>query len=487
MNTALSIVFLGLLVFLAHFFAAIYTRRNIPDVLLLMIIGLLLGPVLHWISPDSFGVGGSVFVAVTLVVILFESGTSLTLDVLQSSWKQTVTLSFAGFFVAMVLTAGIGMLFGMDWLSSLLLGAILGGTSSAVVIPLVKNLQLGEESRTVLILESAATDVLCIVFALAFLEGLRSGNVNVGGVVGNVLSSFVLAGLLGFAGAVLWSRLITSMRKLQNSIFTTPAFVFIIYGVAEILGYSGAIAALVFGISMANIDTIHNPLLLRIMGGKGHQLNRTEKIFFGEIVFLLKTVFFVYIGMSMEFNDVKSLLAGLAITFVLFAGRIVLTRFVMPKTAPIFDKTITSIMIPKGLAAAVLAGIPLAAGVSGGEFIRNTTYAVILFSILWVSIMILLVDKWPAMRRFYFLLYGVHEEEKGKSLFISTKDTGDEDEDGIGVLSRSASALLDYYKRRTGSENHPKAAAEEQPKAADDAPQETVSGGLRKTEGDERK
>ncbi|MDE5559575.1 MAG: cation:proton antiporter, partial [Bacteroidales bacterium] len=245
MNTALSIVFLGLLVFLAHFFAAIYTRRNIPDVLLLMIIGLLLGPVLHWVSPDSFGVGGSVFVAVTLVVILFESGTSLTLDVLQSSWKQTVTLSFAGFFVAMVLTAGIGMLFGMDILTSLLLGAILGGTSSAVVIPLVKNLQLGEESRTVLILESAATDVLCIVFALAFLEGLRSGNVNVGGVVGNVLSSFVLAGLLGFAGAVLWSRLITSMRKLQNSIFPTPAFVFIIYGVAEILGYSGAIAALV--------------------------------------------------------------------------------------------------------------------------------------------------------------------------------------------------------------------------------------------------
>ena len=485
MNPALSIVFLGLLVFLAHFFAAIYTRRNIPDVLLLMIIGLLLGPVLHWVSPDRFGVGGSVFVAVTLVVILFESGTSLTLDVLQSSWKQTVTLSFAGFFVAMVLTAGIGMLFGMDILTSLLLGAILGGTSSAVVIPLVKNLQLGEESRTVLILESAATDVLCIVFALAFLEGLRSGNVNVGGVVGNVLSSFVLAGLLGFAGAVLWSRLITSMRKLQNSIFTTPAFVFIIYGVAEILGYSGAIAALVFGISMANIDTIHNPLLLRIMGGKGHQLNRTEKIFFGEIVFLLKTVFFVYIGMSMEFNDVKSLLAGLAITFVLFAGRIVLTRFVMPKSAPIFDKTITSIMIPKGLAAAVLAGIPLAAGVSGGEFIRNTTYAVILFSILWVSIMILLVDKWPAMRRFYFLLYGVRDEaEQGKSLFISTKDTGEEDEDGIGVLSRSASALLDYYKRKTGGEPH-KPADEARPEAADEAAQHTVSEELRKTESDE--
>lgn len=452
MNTALSIVFLGLLVFLSHFFSAIYTRRNIPDVLLLMIIGLILGPVLGWVSPDSFGVGGSVFVAVTLVVLLFESGTSLTLQVLQSSWKQTVTLSFVGFFVAMLLTAGVGMLFGLDLLTALMLGAILGGTSSAVVIPLVKNLQLGEDTRTVLILESAGTDVLCIVFALAFLEGLKSGNVNVGGVVGSVLSSFVLAGLLGFAGAVLWSRLITSMRKLQNSIFTTPAFVFIIYGVAEILGYSGAIAALVFGISMANIDTIHNTLLLKIMGGKGHKLNKTEKIFFGEIVFLLKTVFFVYIGISMEFNDIRSLIAGLVITFVLFGGRIVLTRFVMPKSAPIFDKTITSIMVPKGLAAAVLAGIPLAEGIPGGEFIKNTTYAVVLFSILWVSLMILLVDKWPAMRRFYFLLYGVRHDgtEQPKSIFISTKATDEDDEeDGFGILSTSVATVLE--KKRGAS------------------------------------
>lgn len=84
------------------------------------------------------------------------------------------------------------------------------------------------------------------------------------------------------------------------------------------------------------------------------------------------------------------------------------------------------------------------------------------------------------MRRFYFLLYGVHDEEgKDKSIFISTKDTGDEDEDGIGVLSRSASALLDYYKRRTGGEvSH---------QAADNAQPKTVSEELRKTEDDERK
>lgn len=474
MNTAITIVFLGLLVFLSHFFSAIYTRRNIPDVLLLMIIGLLLGPVLHWAGPDSFGVGGPVFVAVTLVVILFESGTTLTLQVLQAAWKQTVMLSFVGFLVAMLLTTGVGMLFGLNFLTALTLGAILGGTSSAVVIPLVKNLQLGEETRTVLILESAATDVLCIVFALAFMEGLKSGNVNVGSVVGSVLSSFVLAGLIGFAGAVLWSRLITSMRKLQNSIFTTPAFVFIIYGVAELLGYSGAIAALVFGISMANIDTIQNTLLLKIMGGKGHKLNKTERIFFGEIVFLLKTVFFVYIGISMEFKDVKSLLAGLAITFILFAGRIVLTRFVMPKTASVFDKAITSMMIPKGLAAAVLAGMPLAQGISGGEFIQNTTYAVILFSILLVSILILLVDKWPAMRRFYFLLYGVRhaEGEQPKSIFISTKDTGDDDEEeGFGILSRSASEVLGRYIHPHGGEKTPGRPAAEEPADKPDKPE----------------
>ena len=426
MNVDLTLVFLGLLVFSAHVFASLYNRKKIPDVLLLIVIGLILGPIFGWVSPSSLGMSGPVFVAVTLVVILFEGGTSLSFNVLQSAWKSTMNLTVSCFFLSMGLVALVGWLFGLSPLSALTLGAILGGTSSAVVIPLMRMLDVSEESRTVLVLESAATDVLCIVFTLAFMDAMKIGHLQ----VGNILSSFILAGLLGFAGALVWSRIITSIRKLQNSIFTTPAFVFVIYGVTNFLGWSGAIAAMVFGITMANIDTIKNRVLLRIMGGQGHKLNKTEMVFFGELVFLLKTLFFVYIGISIEFSDWKTLLVGLIITFVLFFGRILVARFFSPKTACPFDKTVIAMMIPKGLAAAVLASMPLELGLAGGEFIKNVTYATILFSIAWVSLLILLVDKSRWVRHAFAKLLG--GDDSVNSVFVhDVERNASEDEDEI--------------------------------------------------------
>ena len=430
MSVDIALVSFGLLVFAAHLFSSIYHRKKIPDVLLLILIGLVVGPVFHLVDVGSWGGGGPVFVAITLVVILFEGGTSLSLKVMKSAWKSTMSLTLFCFFLSMIITAAVGMLFQMDALSALTLGAILGGTSSAVVIPLVRILDMGEESRTVLVLESAATDVLCIVFTLSFMNAIELGSLQVGSIVGNILSSFVLAGLLGFAGALVWSRLLTQIRKLQNSIFTTPAFVFVIYGVANLLGYSGAIASLVFGITMANIDTIKNKILIKAMGGPGHQLNKTELVFFGEIVFLLKTFFFVYIGLSLEFNEWRAILAGLLITFLLFLGRIVAARFFSPKTAVSFDKTVISMMIPKGLAAAVLAGLPAAAGYVHGAFIKNVTYSVVFFSILFVSLMILLVDKSRFVRHAFERLLGGNADSADSIFMHDVARYGDKDEEG---------------------------------------------------------
>ena len=105
MNVDLSLVFFGLLVFAAHLFASMYNRKKIPDVLLLILIGLLVGPVLHLAKTENMGVGGPVFVAITLVVILFEGGTSLSLKVMRSAWKSTMNLTLFCFFLSMILAA----------------------------------------------------------------------------------------------------------------------------------------------------------------------------------------------------------------------------------------------------------------------------------------------------------------------------------------------------------------------------------------------
>jgi NhaP-type Na+/H+ or K+/H+ antiporter len=201
MNIAVTLVAVGFLVFLAHVFAEIFSRKKIPDVLMLIIIGLIVGPILKIVTIESFGMISPVFTTITLVMILFEGGTELKLEELIKSMRGTSLLTNLNFFATMVVVGLIGwFVYELEPLVSFTLGAIVGGTSSAVVIPLVRQLNIGKKSGTILILESAFSDVLCIIFALAFIETIEIGEINVGLVFGKVLASFVLATLLGLAG-----------------------------------------------------------------------------------------------------------------------------------------------------------------------------------------------------------------------------------------------------------------------------------------------
>ncbi len=57
--------------------------------------------------------------------------------------------------------------------------------------------------------------------------------------------------------------------------------------------------------------------------------------------------------------------------------------------------------MPKGLAAAVLASVSLQQGISGGEFIQNVTYTIILFSIIMTSALVFFLDK-TSLSEVYF-------------------------------------------------------------------------------------
>ncbi len=191
----------------------------------------------------------------------------------------------------------------------------------------------------------------------------------------------------------------------QKLYFYHTSFCFIIYGISEILGYSGAISALAFGIGLANTDMVKGTMLSKYFTKEPDSLNETERILFGEAVFLLKTFFFVYIGVSVQLNDWVPMLIGLVITIILFLLRIPIVRASMPiskEKQDTVDMMYMSAIIPKGLAAAVLATIPLQqGGIPGGELIKISFSSIVLFSIVFTSILIPLLEKSAVTQTFY--------------------------------------------------------------------------------------
>ncbi len=134
------------------------------------------------------------------------------------------------------------------------------------------------------------------------------------------------------------------------------------------------------------------------------ELDSRERGFFSEISFLLKTFFFIYIGISIQLSGIGLLVFGLLLTIVIYAIRIPVVSLTIPRDTSIKDATLFSVIIPKGLAAAVLASIPLQQGVVGGEVIQNLTYAVVLLSIIMTSVLIFLVDKTKLAKVYQTLL-----------------------------------------------------------------------------------
>lgn len=419
-NIGIAILFVGLLIFSAHLFAAIFSRRRIPDVLFLIIIGLLIGPIFHWVQPSDLGSVGSIFTSLTLIIILFETGTQLDFSTLATSLRDTLILTVISFFITFLSIGLIGwLLLHYDPTVSFMLGAVLGGTSSALVIPMVKQINISSKSSTIIILESAFNDVLCIVIALALLESFKLGKLQFGGLFGNIFASFVLATIIGILGAIIWAFLLDRIRLVKNSIFTTPAFVFIIYGISESLGYSGAISSLAFGIGMANINKICNIGVKRFIKKDPATLNDTEKTLFGELVFLMKTFFFVFIGISIRFDSPKTLLIGLGITILIFLLRILSVRLSFKKQdadITLSDRSFISVMTAKGLAAAVLATMIENSQIPGTEGISGIVYSVIFFSILITSILVPLIDRKKLLYRIYSTLLG-HKDQRLTDIF----------------------------------------------------------------------
>ena len=404
MDISIILIALGLLIFFAHIFSAAFAKTRIPSVLLLMVIGLILGPVSGLINPDSFGTAGSVFTTITLICILFQSGTTLDLKVLGNSIGPALLAAVLNFIVI----TGISILLGTYFLHiklvhSCFLGAALGGTSSAVVIPMVNQLRPSEKASTILNLEAALSDIICLIIAMSLLESFGTGDVNPGEIALDILFtmfvSYTIGGLAGFAWIVVLKKWLANLR---NSMFTTFALAFIVYGLTNLIGMNGGMAILTFGLAVANFHS--SPLARKSMADRASSmvLNDNDRNFYSEIVFILQTYFFVYIGISIRFNNWLHILIGAVFTALMFGTRYLTMSLMGKKGLSKRDRRLLRVLGPKGLVAAVLASLPLqwaqathqpARMLEICQSIQDVAYAVVLFSIITCSVIIILTEK----------------------------------------------------------------------------------------------
>ncbi|PCJ00835.1 MAG: sodium:proton exchanger [Flavobacteriales bacterium] len=421
MNIPLIIILIGLLIFGAHLFNGLFKFTKIPNVLILLIIGIVTGPLLGFVNEGHFGKIGPIFTSITLVLILFESGTNLKIRELFKSIGSAFLLTLFNFFASAIIGTAVAVTFfsDIDFLSATFFGVIIAGTSSAVVIPIIKQLKMNKKGYTTLMLESALSDVLCLVIGLALLQAMKQGVFELSSILNAIWQSFLFAFLIGFAGGFVWSIIIKFTRILENSKVMNLAMVFIIYGLTEYLGLNGGIAVLIFGITLGNAHLLQNTPLKTIFPSK--ELLENEKDFFSELVFIMSTFFFVYVGICMKFGSIGIYALALLIVVAIILIRPISIKLLVKTKMSFKDLGIMSIMAPKGLVPAILASIPIQYGLAGGENIQMLSFAVVLLSIIICSILVIILSKNPLKIGYLKNVLG-HEEEEENNLEEETSE-----------------------------------------------------------------
>lgn len=346
-----------------------FAKLQIPDVVWLIAAGFILRAT--GLAPmELLGEIQPLFAALTLIIVLFEGGTKLVVaDLVKSAPRALLlsALSFIGSTIAVAVVtmgaAAVGMLEDWTWGHAIMVGSIVGGSSSLIIMPVMQLAKVEADCANLVSLESALTDALCVVVTVAMIGIVVSGEADAGSTIATLGKNFGIALGIGVAAGWCWFPVLRLLKDSQHAYPVTLAAIILLYVVVEWAGGSAAMGIITFAVLVGNADTLMKRVGFKL-GDTPLAIDPTVVAVHEQVSFIIKSFFFTFIGI-MLWGSISKIILGVLLGLVLLAARIPATLLSTKGAGftPTQVKLIT-ISMPRGMAAGVLATMPLAAGIS---------------------------------------------------------------------------------------------------------------------------
>jgi len=236
-------------------------RFKLPAILLLLVSGILAGPVFNILEPDALmGDLLTPFISVSVAIILFEGGLSLRFSELNNVGGIIGKLVTVGVLFTWVISAVAGFyLFSFGWELSILLGAILVVTGPTVIIPLLRQVRPSGQVGSILKWEGIVIDPIGAMLAVLVFEVILSTNITAATnlAIMSIVKTVFFGTIVGLAGAALIYFLLK--RHLLPDYLQNPVslmVVVVVFAASNMLQHeSGLWATTLMGIALANQQT----------------------------------------------------------------------------------------------------------------------------------------------------------------------------------------------------------------------------------------
>jgi len=405
MNVNVALLSISLIAIFGFISETLFRRTNIPDVIFLIIIGFLIGPNGYgFTSPEDLASFAPIVTTFTLLILIFDGAFNINLSSLIREFSSSLILTIYNFVLSTVVVGGIFFyiqqfhLGGTTMMAAMIIGFSLAGVSSSFVIPILNQIRVGGKLFSRLALESALTDVFCIVATLSVIEVYTTGIFGIQDTLSYLVRLFAIAGFIGALGGIIWIAI--RVFEEQNYIITI-AFLILIYLVTEEFGGNGPIAALFFGLILNNskqLTSIKEGILSRsvkekqkaVQGELGVAVtSANEEKFYHLISFFLKAFFFIYVGILLDITDQTALLVGSILSVLIMVIR--MASMPLTKGMPGAQRKLVNAVFARGLAAAVLIQAVIQAGMPHAEYLARVVYVVIIGTIILSSLRVFIL------------------------------------------------------------------------------------------------
>jgi len=393
-DVAVSLFTVAVIIALGFFADIFFNKTKIPDVIWLLLFGILIGSVLKIVDQEELFGMAPLFTSIAIAIILFESGRKMKImELFRESYSVTIFMLANLLMSTLLLALGGRFLFGLELEKAVLLGVIVAGTSSPMIVTIVDRLGIRAKVKTIMSVESVINSPFVIVVGLILMESLASPQsiISFSNISSDIAKNFAVSIVVGLIIGVVWARALSNLQIYKYHHLMTISVLFLVYVLSDYLGGSGAMAALVMGITVGNYAFIFS----KIEKKKIVVLTKETKDFNAIIAFVIRTFFFVFIGAVASLDDYRSIAIGLALTVLLLAARFM----VVYPTASILRLSMREMltmgfMIPTGLSAAVLAVLPFAYyNISGTEHFVDIVFTIILATTIFATVSVGIVEN----------------------------------------------------------------------------------------------
>jgi cell volume regulation protein A len=322
-------------------------QTRVPDIIVLLLIGISLGPILHWVNPQTFQGAIRVLGTLALVLILFEGGLELRLRQALRYFPAGLLLVVLSFGLSLALISLVGrFLLHLNWTDCLLMGAALGCTSGTIVIPVLQQINTPDPVKITLTVESSLGEVIAVLMVGSLLKSSASQSL-ITGLATDFSHHIVISLAVGVAAGMAWFYILPRLVGQAFINILNLGVVLGVYAIGDYLKGSGLLTVLIFGVTLANLP--RTPHMTR----QGARL----LAFHSEFSFLVRSFFFVLLGIVAQFVSRGYILPILGILAALVLARYLAvqgSRWVVRDVSR-EDTELLFWMLPRGLITAVLA------------------------------------------------------------------------------------------------------------------------------------